>query len=60
MSLPGVGPKMAHLVMDIGWNSVSGIGVDTHVQRITHRLGWVRGRNDPEITRKQLEEWLPR
>ncbi len=26
MRLPGVGPKMAHLAMDIAWNRVSGIG----------------------------------
>lgn len=26
VSLPGVGPKMAHLVMDIAWGQVSGIG----------------------------------
>lgn len=58
---------MAHLVMDIAWGEVSGIGVDTHVQRITRRLGWVsakpakgRGAGDPEETRKALEEWLPR
>jgi endonuclease III len=25
-SLPGVGPKMAHLCMNIGWGIVSGIG----------------------------------
>jgi endonuclease-3 len=24
--LPGVGPKMAHLAMDIAWHQVSGIG----------------------------------
>lgn len=24
--LPGVGPKMAHLAMDIAWDRVSGIG----------------------------------
>ncbi|XP_070617079.1 endonuclease III-like protein 1 isoform X1 [Erythrolamprus reginae] len=26
VKLPGVGPKMAHLVMDIAWKNVSGIG----------------------------------
>ena len=26
--LPGVGPKMAHLAMDIAWDQVSGIGRD--------------------------------
>ncbi|XP_048140312.1 endonuclease III homolog 1, chloroplastic-like isoform X2 [Rhodamnia argentea] len=39
--LPGIGPKMAHLVMNIGWNNVQGICVDTHVHRICNRLGWV-------------------
>lgn len=59
--LPGVGPKMAHLAMDIAWDQVSGIGVDTHVHRISNRLGWVKKKTkNPEETRKALEEWLPR
>uniref|UniRef100_A0A673WSQ2 Endonuclease III-like protein 1 n=1 Tax=Salmo trutta TaxID=8032 RepID=A0A673WSQ2_SALTR len=59
--LPGVGPKMAHLAMDIAWHQVSGIGVDTHVHRISNRLGWTRaGTKNPEETRKALEDWLPR
>ena len=54
---------MAHLTMDIAWGSVTGIGVDTHVHRITHRLAWVSGAaggGDPDATRRALEEWLPR
>ncbi|XP_072318386.1 endonuclease III-like protein 1 isoform X2 [Eucyclogobius newberryi] len=59
--LPGVGPKMAHLAMDIAWDQVSGIGVDTHVHRISNRLGWLKKTTkNPEETRKALEEWLPR
>ncbi|XP_060905933.1 endonuclease III-like protein 1 isoform X1 [Labrus mixtus] len=59
--LPGVGPKMAHLAMDIAWDKVSGIGVDTHVHRISNRLGWLKKpTKNPEETRKALEEWLPR
>lgn len=59
--LPGVGPKMAHLAMNIAWDQVSGIGVDTHVHRISNRLGWLRKpTKNPEETRKALEEWLPR
>lgn len=77
--LPGVGPKMAHLCMNIGWGIVTGIGnffyisaygtinlimsfvlgVDTHVHRISNRLGWVKSKM-PEDTSKQLEDWLPR
>ncbi|KAJ8246235.1 hypothetical protein GJAV_G00265320 [Gymnothorax javanicus] len=61
VSLPGVGPKMAHLAMDIAWRQVSGIGVDTHVHRISNRLGWTRKETkSPEDTRRALEEWLPR
>ncbi|CAM5142678.1 unnamed protein product [Eretmochelys imbricata] len=61
MNLPGVGPKMAHLLMDIAWNNVTGIGVDTHVHRISNRLKWVKKETKtPEETRAALEDWLPR
>ncbi|KAI8904094.1 DNA glycosylase [Gorgonomyces haynaldii] len=58
LKLPGVGPKMAHLCMQVAWDKTLGIGVDTHVHRISNRLGWVKTK-DPEQTRKALEEWLP-
>ncbi|WFD41620.1 orotidine-5'-phosphate decarboxylase [Malassezia psittaci] len=56
-SLPGVGPKMAFLQMQsMGLNV--GIGVDTHVHRISNRLGWCKT-NTPEQTRLALQSWLP-
>ncbi|KAL5018429.1 hypothetical protein ScPMuIL_004151 [Solemya velum] len=59
--LPGVGPKMSYLVMKTAWNKVTGIGVDTHVHRISNRLKWVKKpTKSPEDTRKELEDWLPR
>lgn len=59
--LPGVGPKMAHLCMSCAWNEVTGIGVDTHVHRISNRLGWVKKTTKtPENTRIALESWLPK
>ncbi|KAI8927602.1 DNA glycosylase [Entophlyctis helioformis] len=60
MSLPGIGPKMAYLAMQVAWKTSVGIGVDTHVHRISNRLGWVKKTKTPEHTRKELEEWLPR
>ncbi|NXW04964.1 NTH protein, partial [Fregetta grallaria] len=61
VQLPGVGPKMAHLAMNIAWDSVCGIAVDTHVHRITNRLKWVKKETKyPEETRVALEDWLPR
>lgn len=56
--LPGVGPKMAHICMNTAWGEITGIGVDTHVHRISNRLGWVYTKT-PEETRKALEAWLP-
>ncbi|BAT91780.1 hypothetical protein VIGAN_07040500 [Vigna angularis var. angularis] len=64
--LPGVGPKIAHLVMIRGWNNVQGICVDTHVHRICNRLGWVSRSGSkqktltPEETRQRLQLWLPK
>ncbi|CAH1388421.1 unnamed protein product [Nezara viridula] len=60
-SLTGVGPKMAHLAMNCGWGVITGIGVDTHVHRISNRLGWVQKlTKTPEATRIALESWLPK
>ena len=62
-ALPGVGMKMATICMAVAHNSVTGIGVDTHVHRVADRLGWAdaaAGRGTAEDTRKQLEAWLPR
>ncbi|XP_068666120.1 endonuclease III homolog 1, chloroplastic-like isoform X2 [Aristolochia californica] len=66
LSLPGIGPKMAHLVMNVAWNNVQGICVDTHVHRICNRLGWVsrpgtrQRTSSPEETRVSLQSWLPK
>ncbi|KAK0643056.1 DNA glycosylase [Cercophora newfieldiana] len=63
MSLPGVGPKMAHLCMSAenGWNRIEGIGVDVHVHRITNLWGWQNPPSKtPEETRLALQSWLPR
>ena len=52
--LPGIGPKMAYLAVQAAWGGNEGIGVDTHVHRISSRLRWVpRGTEEkgPEATR---------
>ncbi|EAN80159.1 endonuclease III, putative [Trypanosoma equiperdum] len=60
VSLPGVGPKMAHLFLQEADSVVIGIGVDTHVHRIAQRFHWVPSTvKSPEDTRKALEAWLP-
>jgi endonuclease-3 len=42
VTLPGVGRKTANLVMILAFRSRQNICVDTHVHRISNRLGWVQ------------------
>jgi endonuclease III len=56
--LPGVGRKTANLVLILAFNSRRNICVDTHVHRISNRLGWVRTRT-PEETEQALYTAAP-
>jgi endonuclease III len=56
-SLPGVGPKCAHLVLGIACGQ-SRIAVDIHVHRVTNRWGYVQ-EPTPERTMAALEALLP-
>lgn len=62
ISLPGVGPKMAHLLMQGAWGRSEGIGVDVHVHRLSNMWKWVPKscQDSPEKTRIALEQWLPK
>lgn len=61
LALPGVGPKMGYLILKSAWNKLEGIGVDTHVHRISNRLKWLqKPTKTPEQTRLGLEDWLPK
>jgi len=42
LTLPGVGRKTANLVLILSFKSRQNICVDTHVHRISNRLGWVK------------------
>lgn len=56
LSLKGVGRKTANLVLTMGYN-IDGICVDTHVHRISNRLGYVSTKN-PEETEFALMKKL--
>ncbi len=58
LKLKGVGRKTANLVLTLGYG-VQGICVDTHVHRISNRLGYVATRN-PYETEMALREKLPK
>lgn len=58
LSLPGVGPKTASLVLGLGFG-IPAICVDTHVHRISNLWGVVNTKT-PEQTEKALEVVLPK
>jgi endonuclease III len=57
LDLPGVGRKTANIVVTLAFQK-PGIAVDTHVHRISNRLGYVRSRT-PEKTEMALRRKLP-
>ena len=59
LTLPGVGRKTANLVLILSHGSRSNICVDTHVHRISNRLGWVTTRT-PGDTEQALYKCVPR
>ncbi len=58
LTLKGVGRKTANLVVTMSYGK-PGICVDTHVHRISNRLGYVRTRT-PEETEMALRAKLPK
>jgi endonuclease III len=63
LTLPGVGRKTANLVLILAFKSLKNICVDTHVHRISNRLGWVQT-NTPDETEQALyrataSRWWP-
>jgi endonuclease III len=59
VALPGVGRKTANVVLGVAFGAPEGVVVDTHVQRVTQRLGWTRN-DKPEAIERDLCALFPR
>ncbi|MFC1577105.1 endonuclease III [Candidatus Omnitrophota bacterium] len=59
IKLPGVARKTANIVLFTAFGKIEGIAVDTHVRRLSQRLGFTRN-NDPEKIEQDLMKWLER
>ena len=63
LTLPGVGRKTANLVLILSFKSLRNICVDTHVHRISNRLGWVSTKTPDEteqaLYRNTGRRWWP-
>lgn len=57
-SLPGVGRKTANVIMAVAFNRPA-MPVDTHVFRVTNRIGLVNNTKTPLETEKQLVQNIP-
>ena len=58
VALPGVGRKTANVVLGNAFDINEGVVVDTHVRRLSNRLG-LSGNKDPEKIERDLLKIVP-
>jgi len=58
MRLPGVGRKTANVMLAVVWNKPT-MAVDTHVFRVSERIGLTTNSKTPLATEKQLCRYIP-
>ena len=58
VQLPGVGRKTANVVLGVAFGQPDRVAVDTHVKRVSARLGLTRS-SDPEEIEADLERLIP-
>ncbi|MBD5314221.1 MAG: endonuclease III [Duncaniella sp.] len=58
MTLPGVGRKTANVILSVVYNQAT-MAVDTHVFRVSERIGLTTGSKTPLATEKQLVKYIP-
>ncbi len=58
MKLPGVGRKTANVMLAVVWNKAA-MAVDTHVFRVSNRLGLTNNSKTPLETEKTLVKYIP-
>jgi len=59
VTLPGVGRKTANIVLTFAYGKIEGISVDTHVRRLSQRLGLSKN-NNPDKIEQDLMKVIPR
>lgn len=58
ITLPGVGRKTANVVLHVLFDKREGIVMDTHIARLTHRLGFI-DKKSPALGEKTMMQVLP-
>ncbi len=58
MKLPGVGRKTANVMLSVVWNKAA-MAVDTHVFRVSNRIGLTNSSPNPLKTEQTLMKYIP-
>jgi endonuclease-3 len=59
MKLPGVGKKTANVIASVAFD-VPALAVDTHVFRVSNRIGLTNNSKTPLETEKELTKYIPK
>ncbi|MDE6461494.1 MAG: endonuclease III [Muribaculaceae bacterium] len=59
LQLPGVGRKTANVILSVVWNEAA-MAVDTHVFRVSERIGLTTNSKNPRQTEETLIKYLPK
>lgn len=63
LTLPGIARKSANVILGSIYGKSEGVVVDTHIMRLSHRLGLAKGKNPVQVERELMEivpreEWV--
>ncbi|MGY5859181.1 MAG: endonuclease III [Candidatus Thorarchaeota archaeon] len=56
---PGVSRKTANVVLQIAYDIAEGVVMDTHIMRVSHKLGFTEHEKKPEKTEKDIMQLIP-
>ena len=59
LTIPGIGRKSANVILGNAYGVVEGIAVDTHVRRLSQKLGLTKSKN-PDIIERDLMKQIPK
>ena len=59
LKFPGVGRKVANVILGDHFQKIIGVVVDTHIRRVSKRIGWTKSTN-PTVIEKDLMKYWPK
>jgi len=60
VTFPGVSRKTANVVLQVAYEIAEGVVMDTHIMRVSHRLGFTEHEKKPEKIEKDIMVLIPK